>query len=152
MLGVDTQTMTFIHFQMLWFVSAIRSLNQTLTIKKGTQLFIGDNDEMLWVEEKSLPKKPRAVRELYQFAVIKNGRYGCPPTFNRLTTSWYVNHSEKPNTKRTENYDFIALENIKPGEELTVDYSTYNDPQALDFKKQPHMRRLPRSPKRLRKI
>lgn len=104
-------------------------------IRKDMPLFPGDNDEMLWVEEKSLPKKRSALRDLYEFAVIKNGRYGCPPTFNRLTVSWYMNHSDEPNVKCKDDYDFVALKEIKPGEELTVDYSTYNDPQALDFKK-----------------
>ena len=102
-------------------------------IRKDKELFAGDHDEMLWVEERSLPKKPRAIRKLYDFSVIKNGRYGCPPTFNLLTMSWYVNHSDKPNLKCTRDYDFIALRDIEVGEELTVDYSTYNDPQALGF-------------------
>ena len=102
-------------------------------IKKGTSLFSGDNDEMLWVEEKSLPKRPRQIRKLYDFAVVKDGRYGCPPTFNRLTVAWYLNHSKKPNVKWVDDYDFVALKDIKPGDELTVDYSTYNDPPALNF-------------------
>lgn len=104
-------------------------------IKKGTQLFTDDNDEMLWVEKKSVPKKPSGVRKLYEFAVIKDGRYGCPPTFNRLTMAWYLNHSKKPNVKCTAEYDFRAVTDIAVGTELTVDYSTYNDPEALKFKK-----------------
>jgi len=104
-------------------------------IRKGTRLFVGDNDEMLWVEEKALPKKPQAVLDLYKFAAIRNERYGCPPTFNRLTMAWYLNHSKKPNVKCTEEYDFVALKDIEPRDELTVDYLTYNDAQALDFEK-----------------
>jgi len=104
-------------------------------IKKGTLLFTGDNDEILWVEEKSVPKKPSGVRNLYEFAVVKNGRYGCPPTFNRLTMAWYLNHSKMPNVECTDDYDFCALKDIAVGTELTVDYSTYNDPEALDFMK-----------------
>lgn len=104
-------------------------------IKKGTLLFTDDNDEMLWVEQDAIPEKPSGVRKLYEFAVIKNSRYGCPPTFNRLTMAWYLNHSKKPNVECTADYDFRALDDIGEGQELTVDYSTYNDPEALDFKK-----------------
>ena len=104
-------------------------------IKKNTEVFVGDSDEMVWVEHRHVPKKPLPVRELYDFAVIKDARYGCPPTFNRLTMSWYINHSNRPNTRCTSEYDFIALRDIKRGEELTVDYSTYNDPPGLNFRK-----------------
>ncbi|MGB9337081.1 MAG: FRG domain-containing protein [Candidatus Acidiferrales bacterium] len=102
-------------------------------IKKGTLLFPGDNDEIVWVEKSALPKTPKPVRGLYRFAVIKDGRYGCPPSFNRLTMAWYLNHSERPNVKCTRDYDFIALKDIGIGHELTVDYRTYNDPEALAF-------------------
>jgi hypothetical protein len=108
-------------------------------IPRGKELFRDDNDEMHWIEEKSVPKKPSAVRRLYDFAAIRKGRYGCPPTFNRLTLSWYLNHSKNPNVTCTKDFDFLASRPIKAGEELTVDYSTYNDPPALAFEK-----RLPR--------
>jgi hypothetical protein len=102
-------------------------------IPKGKELFLGDNDQMLWLKEKSLPKSPLAVRRLYEFAAVKNGRYGCPPTFNRLTMSWYLNHSKHANVACTSDYDFVTVKPIEAGEELTVDYSTFNDPSALDF-------------------
>jgi hypothetical protein len=57
---------------------------------RGSSLFEGDNEEMLWVDAAHIPKHPSEIRKLYEdFAVIKNGRYGCPPTFNRLTVAWY---------------------------------------------------------------
>jgi hypothetical protein len=103
-------------------------------IKRDTPLFSGDNEEMLWVGEGDLPRTPRQVRRLYDdFAVVKDKRYGCPKNFNRLTMSWYLNEPRKgqrPNVRET-NYDFFALRDIKAGEELTVDYSTYSDkPQS----------------------
>jgi SET domain-containing protein len=58
---------------------------------------------------------------------LKGERYGCPATFNSLTPSWYLNHSTTPNLRCDENYDFFALRTVKPGEELTVDYSTYSE-------------------------
>jgi len=108
-------------------VFAIRS------IKKGAPLFLGDADEMAWSEKSNLPRGPKPLRELYDdFAVIKTGpdekkRYGCPTSFNRLTLSWYLNHSQRPNTKCDPDLNFSALRDIERGEELTVDYSTYSE-------------------------
>jgi len=103
-------------------VFAIRS------VRRGTKIFSGDIDEMIWIKKEELGRLPRKVRQLYEdFAVLKDERYGCPVSFNRLTPSWYSNHSKDPNVFCDENYDFVALRNIKPGEELTVDYSTYGE-------------------------
>jgi hypothetical protein len=104
-------------------------------IKKGTKLFHGDCEEMVWLDKKDLPRRPRQIRKLYDdFAVIKTDekdrktRYGCPLNFNRLTVSWYLNSSRKPNVRCSlEDYSFFALKDIKPDEELTVDYATYSE-------------------------
>jgi len=47
-----------------------------------------------------------------------------------MTISWYVNEprsGEKPNVRCGRNDLFYALRDIKAGEELTVDYKTYNE-------------------------
>ena len=94
-------------------------------------LFPDDNDEMRWVEETSLPTRPKEIRKLYDdFGIIRKGRYGCPVTFNRLTMSWYLNCSKRPNVRCDEYDDFFALRDIRPGEELTVDYWTYSERPA----------------------
>ena len=89
---------------------------------------------MVWIEKGDLPGRPRAIRDLYKhFAVIKTDekdrktRYGCPLNFNRLTVSWYLNYSRKPNVRCDESYYFYALRDIERDEELTVDYSTYSE-------------------------
>jgi hypothetical protein len=97
-------------------------------IQKGAKLFPGDVDEMIWIEKGDLGKLPKRIQELYNdFAVLKDGRYGCPLSFNRLTPSWYLNNSKTPNVRCDGNYDFVALRTITPGEELTADYSTYSE-------------------------
>ena len=56
--------------------------------------------------------------------------YRCPKNFNLMTISWYLNEpraGEKPNIRCGENDLFYALRDIEPGEELTVDYKTYNE-------------------------
>jgi hypothetical protein len=103
-------------------------------IKRGTKLFQGDLDELCWVNRDSLRGVQMEIRKLYnQFSVYnaKRRQFGCPTSFNRMTMSWYINspkNGDKPNVTCDAKYDFYALRNIRPGEELTVDYSTYNDP------------------------
>jgi hypothetical protein len=102
-------------------------------IKKGMRLFSGDNEEMLWVDEKRVPKGPSAIRELYDdFAVIdKARRHGCPKHFNRLTMSWYINapkEGDLPNVRLDPTtYDVWALRDIAPEEELTAEYDLYSE-------------------------
>jgi hypothetical protein len=101
-------------------------------IQKGRAIFSGDGDQMVWIEEGALPNKPKEIRKLYEdFSVMKQKRYGCPPTFNQLTPAWYLNESKTPNVACDSEYEFYALRDIKPGEELTVDYSTYSDSPSL---------------------
>jgi hypothetical protein len=99
-------------------------------IPKGTLLFSGDTDEMLWVKLENLPKQT-ALRKFYEdFGVWKNGRCGCPEHFHRLTMSWYINDPKKgqrPNVECDDGYEFLALRNINEGEELTVDSTSYSD-------------------------
>src|ERR1043165_8232063 len=101
-------------------------------IKKGTALFENDNQELVWFREGSLPKAPTEIRKLYDdFAIIKDHHYACPPSFNRLTIAWYLNEPKRggrPNVRANPvTNEFFALRNIKPGEELTVQYLDYSD-------------------------
>ena len=105
-------------------VFAIRS------IRKGADIFGADNDEIIWIERSRLRGLPREVRRLYEdFCIItdKGRKYGCPTNFNRLTVSWYLNSSTNPNVVCHKDYRFCAKRNIRAGEELTVDYATYNE-------------------------
>jgi hypothetical protein len=98
-------------------------------IPKGTKLFKGDSDDMRWIESQEVGRLPREVRRLYDdFCVLRTGRLGCPPSFDRLTPSWYLNESRDPNVVCDEHFNFIAKRSIVSGEELTVDYSTYSEP------------------------
>ncbi len=108
-------------------------------IMKGKPIFPGDPGEMTWIEQGELPLRPNALRDLYDdFAVKKTDeeesktRYGCPVNFDRLTPSWYLNHSPEPNVRSDEHYNFYALMDIKEGDELTYDYSSfYSERRAL---------------------
>lgn len=105
-------------------VFAIRDIN------KGTYIFYGDDDDVIWVNKDKLKGVPKDIRKLYEdFCIIKNKGtlYGCPKNFNLLTVAWYLNESKNPNVGCDQEYRFFALREIKKGEELTVDYKTYNE-------------------------
>jgi len=101
-------------------------------IRRGTKLFGSDDEGMVWIDEGATNRLSREVKKLYSdFAVLKTGRYGCPHSFNRLTPSWYINNSRlSPNVCCDETYEFFALRDIEPGEELTVDYLQYSENEA----------------------
>lgn len=83
---------------------------------------------MVWIEKSKIDKLPKAMNKLYQdFCVFKGNLVGCPKNFNVLTVAWYFNHSKTPNVICDENYNFVALRDVKKDEELTVDYETYSD-------------------------
>lgn len=97
-------------------------------IRRGTRLFFDDLDEMVWVKEATVKRLPKEIARLYEdFPPRTDERLGCPRSFNRLTMGWYLNESTRPNVACTGNYDFKALKDIKAGEELTVDYSSFPD-------------------------
>jgi hypothetical protein len=97
-------------------------------IPKGTRLFANDSDEMRWIDAGKLVRLSKEIRRLYEdFGVLKDGRWGCPPSFNRLTPGWYLNESKAPNVVCDEHLNFVAKQDIALGEELTVDYSTYSE-------------------------
>jgi hypothetical protein len=96
-------------------------------IRRGAAIFPDDKEPTTSVP-RMLPRKlPRALRQLYEdFCVLRSGRYLCPSNFNRLTPSWYLNHSDDPNVRCDKSLQFFALRSIRAGEELTVDYRTYS--------------------------
>jgi SET domain-containing protein len=97
-------------------------------IKKGTYIFYDDDEEIIWVKKEKLKNLSKELRKLYEdFSIIKSDKYGCPRNFNLLTPAWYLNDSKDPNVAIDKEYRFFALRDIKKGEELTVDYSTYSD-------------------------
>jgi SET domain-containing protein len=97
-------------------------------IPKGTRVFGADDAALAWVPKKQIEHLPEPLKMLYtDFSVIKGDWYGCPTSFNDLTVSWYLNHSENPNVAADDSFRFYALRDIEEGEELTVNYQTYSD-------------------------
>jgi hypothetical protein len=103
-------------------------------IPKGTHIFSNDETDMVWIDKTDIADINPELKKLYDdFCVIENGKYGCPKNFNMLTVGWYLNESrESSNVHCTVDYDFVALRDIKKGEELTVDYSTYSESPKIN--------------------
>ena len=111
-------------------------------IKKGMSIFPDDNDPITWLNEDKIRGIPSELQRLYSdFCIIRvhDKKYGCPRSFNRLTVAWYLNQpksGQRPNVGCRRDYTFYALRDIRPGEELTVDYRTFSDsPPFSDFSK-----------------
>src|SRR5271157_4567153 len=97
-----------------------------IPIPKGTYAFMDHDEPIVWVDKSIVESLPKPLRELYySFAIIKGEKYGCPKSFNDLTASWYLNHSERPNMAADKDYRFYAVRDVSAGEELTIDYRSY---------------------------
>jgi hypothetical protein len=98
-------------------------------------MFPNDDDRIRWVPGKVVAKLSKPLRKLYSdFSIIRHGKYGSPRDFDKLTPSWYLNHSDTPNVAADRQYKFYALKDIRPGTELTVDYRKYSEPSEPDSK------------------
>ena len=97
-------------------------------IPKGAKIF-GDDDEVIVRVPAQVVRALRGdKRSLYvDFCVLEQGEYLCPRSFNELTVSWYLNHSDEPSVECDQELTFFAARRIRRGEELTADYRTYSE-------------------------
>ena len=100
----------------------------THDIAKGAplRLFGDDPDLTLRSMERSIEAVPAMLRDYCMSR--ENGVLVCPRDFGRMEIGWYLNHSCQPNTRRDDNYDWYALQDIKKGEEITIDYNLLEEP------------------------
>jgi SET domain-containing protein len=97
-------------------------------IKKGTDIFPDIDDEIIWISKVKVQRLRGEIRKLYEDYCVKTGdNYGAPVCFNRINVSWYLNHSFQPNAYVDQDYHVFAKRNIKKGEEITLDYTTFMD-------------------------
>jgi hypothetical protein len=103
-------------------------------IAKGTRLFANDPTPIRWISVDRLERAglSEAERRFYEdFGIRRGERIGCPPNFNRLTPSWYLNEppaGEAPNVRSGADYTFFAAREIAKGEELLIDYASFSEP------------------------
>lgn len=72
-------------------------------------------------------KLPKALYKLYLDYAGKADPniFFCVDNFNNLCINDYINHSYTPNVAFVDGY-YTAIKNIKVGEELTIDYTTFS--------------------------
>ena len=103
-------------------------------IPAGTLVFRGESERIVWVSRARVRRLPKALRDLYEdFAALSGAWLGVPPSLNRLSVGWYVNHADRPNLAAGDDGRFRALRRIPKGEELTADYRTFTD-EPLPFR------------------
>ncbi len=101
-------------------------------IFEGTQLFAHDDAEISWIEATLVDTADLGPleRALYvDFAIRRDGKLGCPISFDLLTPGWYVNqplNGEAANLRSTRDFRMIAARDIFAGEELTICYADFN--------------------------
>jgi hypothetical protein len=101
-----------------------RGVIATQPVKKNQRIRIWrEGDWRVW--------NPRTFLQLKwcnKWCIYAWDKFYGPADPKRMSLAWYVNHSSKPNVKcgyaKNGNWWFVALRNIKRGEELTVNYST----------------------------
>lgn len=105
-----------------------------LDIPMGAYVFPLDDDLLVEVDRSVVEQQPMEIQRLYNdFCILKEDgeTYLCPVNLNRMTISWYLNESKTPNVKCDAEYRFYTVRDVKAGEELTADYSTYSAPPRL---------------------
>lgn len=103
-------------------------------IPAGTYVFRGESERVVWRSRAAVRRLAPALRSLYEdFGMVWGERIGVPPSLNRLSVGWYVNHADRPNLEVDDDGRFFARRRIRPGEELTADYRTFVD-EPLPFR------------------
>ena len=77
---------------------------------------------------------PAARRMVDDYCVVRWGSiWACSRGLNAVDVQYYLNHSDAPNVvARDDGSWFVTGRAIAAGEELTVDYGTFNDPAHGD--------------------
>ncbi|MGD0954525.1 MAG: SET domain-containing protein-lysine N-methyltransferase, partial [Methanotrichaceae archaeon] len=92
-----------------------------IPISKGEYPFVSEEAApSILISESEFVKAPSYIQKLIlHYCEIHNDGYYVPSDFRHIDASWFLNHSDNPNIDSTL---LTALRDIKPGEELTVNY------------------------------
>jgi SET domain-containing protein len=104
-------------------------------IRKGERINDWTNDDWQFVKKKNAKGKLRALCE--HFGVWDDDGYHVPKDWHRMSISWYINHSDTPNVAKPNTERAYALREIKPGEELFIDYTAIGSKSTVpnDFRR-----------------
>ena len=101
-------------------------------VKKDQIIWKYDSKVDFFFDKKNIPKEMKDFFDKYAVDGGKNKLFCC------LDNTRFMNHSKNPNIKslgkRNEiTKDGIAIRNINPGEEITIDYEELED-VPIDFR------------------
>ena len=99
-------------------------------IKKGSRVDAWEPGDMVYVDLESITDMDY-LKWLNVFGIVVWKGFYAPRNPMRMSLAWYINHSSRPNVDirvTPSRWTIRAKRNIKPGEQLTVDYGT------LDFR------------------
>jgi uncharacterized protein len=95
----------------------------TSHIKAGDKLItLFDESGVRWVSAEEFDNLSISAELKENFSIKFDDGYSMPADFNRICVGWYLNHSDNPNLHSDEEYEYYASRDIKPGEELFIDY------------------------------
>ena len=98
-------------------------------ISKGTHLRLFGDQET--IDLRSLIRKPEDVPKIFRdYCIDKGSELICPLDFGQMHVGWYLNHSKTPDAIPDPDYKWYAKQDIKAGEEITIDYNTLNEPEG----------------------
>lgn len=111
-------------------------------IKRGAYLrLFGDE---LKLGDRSVKMPIGKVPKVFQSYCLARGRFLiCPKDFGAMPVGWYLNHSIKPNAYH-QKLHWYAKRNIRPGEEILIDYNSLAEPE---YQKEKFYSRLKKSDK-----
>jgi len=100
-------------------------------IPKNKKIFLGQiNERWYKFNMADLKKLDKEILKMIDdfFVIEPDGSIKIPASgLNGMDMSFYVNNSNKPNAKTSDNgFTFMSLREIKKGEEITVAYSSYD--------------------------
>jgi SET domain-containing protein len=99
-------------------------------LKGQRQLFSNDTSEWISIPKEEINQLPEHSKFLVEnHCLYDNENYYVPEYgFKMIDPVIYLNHSDSPNIQSiNEGEDFVALRDIKAGEELLVDYGDIVD-------------------------
>ena len=105
-------------------------VHAVVDIKKGVNLFpdcVCDLSKIVKIKKEEVLHLDQSVRKMMSdFFIETKTHYFTTVSLNRIDISYFLNHSDAPNCFWNErDHSFYTLENIKIGEELTLDYNKY---------------------------
>ena len=105
-------------------------VHAVVDIEKGVNLFpdcVCDLSKIVKIKKEEVLHLDQSVRKMMSdFFIETKTHYFTTVSLNRIDISYFLNHSDTPNCFWNEKDDsFYTLENIKIGEELTLDYNKY---------------------------